>query len=70
VLLSRSADRRQPPDGLDHKAQEAAMTTGRWLLLVGLSVFIGIYTAEMIVYMPDWWADFYNFWIRGGWMSW
>jgi hypothetical protein len=26
----------------------------RWIKLIFLSVFLGIYTAEMIVYMPDW----------------
>jgi hypothetical protein len=38
-----------------------------WALLIGMSAFLGVYTARMIVYMPDWWAEFYNFWIMGGW---
>ena len=30
----------------------------RWLMLIFLSAFLGIYTAEMIVYLPDWWREF------------
>ena len=42
-------------------------TAADLLLLIGLTAYLGIYTAEMIVYMPGWWAEFYSFWIAGGW---
>jgi hypothetical protein len=36
----------------------------RWILLIALSAFLGVYTAEIVVYMPDWWADMIKFWVR------
>jgi len=33
----------------------------RWVKLIFLSSFLGIYTAEMIVYLPDWIKDLKEF---------
>ena len=38
-----------------------------WPLLLGLAAYIGIYTAQMWVMLPDWWSDFVGFWFKGGW---
>jgi hypothetical protein len=35
----------------------------RGLLLLFFAAFLGIYTAEIVVMMPDWWEDFVRFWM-------
>jgi hypothetical protein len=34
----------------------------RSIILIVLSAFFGIYTAEMWVYLPDWIQELLNFW--------
>jgi len=36
----------------------------RWAKMIFLAVFLGIYTAEMIVMLPDWWEDMIKLWWR------
>jgi hypothetical protein len=37
----------------------------RWIALFLLSAFLGVYTAELIVYLPDWIREFLDFWVYG-----
>jgi hypothetical protein len=38
----------------------------QWLLRIGLAAYLGIEGARIAVYWPDWWAEFYKFWIIAG----
>jgi hypothetical protein len=35
----------------------------RRITLFFLAAFLGVYTAEMIVFLPDWIREFLNFWV-------
>jgi putative effector of murein hydrolase len=35
-----------------------------WIIVLSLAAFLGVYTAEIIVFTPDWWEDMTTFYER------